>query len=1858
MLRCILLFLLLVCTATLCVADDAEQRVLERYKEILVKSPKRGTTFDRVYGHYVDTGQNTLLYQECQAATQNKPNDAGAWLLFGLVAERRNKTEEAAQAFQTAATLEPNNHLPMLYLGELLLNQRRIHEAITALEQAHERLQKNTGSKNDQRTVLQTLALAYTRFGNPQKSLEVWNQLADLFPNDPDILVQVAETLESEGRLDDALKQYRRLITMTDDPAERVRTSLAAIDIMLRQNNDESALADLDSLLGSLDTESYLADAVRDRIDRIFERSRDTKRQIDFYQKRIKQEPNDTSSLLRLVKTLRQTDKSAEAEKLLLDTIKVSPSNITLRLALIDLLAERKEISGAVEQFQAIDKLAPPQVDYLTRWGTLVLQHPDMTESERRTEAAKIWNRIVEPLPNNLAPNDPVALVQTADLFLRNKFEDEAERCYKNALALRPNDFAYREYLATFYHQQRRKDKVLETLRLAERSKAETGQLLLTLGYIDESANILRQAVEASPQDWTLQYRYLETLLRQNTPESFAEAVQVWNAGEKKIADDEQFALFLQQEVQLLKSLQKTAEVIKLVQSNLTTTPTVRSYWHLAVLHQAEGNLRAAVDAIEKALDQTPPLPLLRFAAELYEQNGSTDKTIALYQKLAQDDPARSGNYWQQIITLQIQRGELPLALESSQKLLGRGMENAERLRFVADLFLNVNRPAEAVKLLRQALTYEPGNADVLRILARTLAEADQHEEAIELLWRLYERLEHLPAKLSVIELLASEYNKTDRNGELVERLQQLSRNYERRREAMQSLVRVLSLRGEYDEAQAVLENMLDLPEDSKAESDSPHWTLRELVALSEKQNDFASAARYQEMLCQKSQDAKEQELLFYLYDKLGDTAKSKKLFFDQVLRQENLQDRLRLIDTMIRQGQYEMVLQVLDFLTIHEPEHWQIMFRRLLVEAYQNKPVESLVHEFRSKQFSDTSPPNQQLPTLLPGSRQPTSFIFYDVAPDDLNISLSVQEQFWSVLFHPEAQKARQDPARPISEISVVQTLQDAQFLSLGFLLRKAITEDFAAQNNNPAEMPQFRNTVETLRDMFPADSAEYDVLMDRLRLEVWLSDLLRLDTTHHVFPAGLLELQIDEHVCQHTIRQIVRKSALDGVADWQPALFQIFITECLNELIANQFTTELSSDVKLSEKLSQILDNLCYTYNIPPIPAEERNKMLNEATRLVKRSATDHQAGLAENNPLTLSQKTDRLLSIWSEFVENAGAETRTKHRHHLITRYGMFIWILQSQNRDADVKSLEQSFLKTAQSHPLWFAEHMFTLVHCIQPLNEETILFPLMDYIPLEMRLHQIETYVIEVLPFCTDIEEKRAFCQWLFRHLGSFLWMGQLKRYDIFTPSEQDLIRLPTARLWNYLLVPSTSQQGRVFRQFFGIDAYYAAQQQILNPDQMTRLAELDRSLQQMTDFAFYVLHELQLEPSDLTPALATPAERTVSLSRYRSELQGDRPIDRTIIYSLIQNPAAVNNFSPVDDLFFRILLIRRGLDTKAPFTGTKTENTFVPIQGNYTEQLFQFLENRKQSPVAADRNWSQHFSATFGDLLQRDTQPTGKTIIEPSSDTELLQIVQKLETEQKDRSLPLAEKTAQALLYVRLQRFDDAAAILDSMELTPADLPVREWIIACLAVQYAEPDSPLKQRGREAVERLLNFRLSERDTMNLVLLLQHYQRGEEAQKIYDHLAVTVSDQHLLSELFYRLNAQGELQKDNVVKIAQRILLNPAFLQNSRRLTSDIFLLEAAMKVLRQQNQAEAVVLVLETRLRGLQNKTDSRILLATLYQNLDRQEEAKALALELAQHPTLEPERRQKIVSLLLHFGLQRELEAMNRLLLEQNQQP
>ncbi|MDR1963873.1 MAG: tetratricopeptide repeat protein, partial [Planctomycetaceae bacterium] len=738
-----------------------EQQTADRFWEILVKSPRRGTTFDRVYAYYVDTGHAEQLLQYCQNLTEENPKYAKAWMLYGLTAERRGLIEDAANAFQNATQLDSKDTVAPFYLGELRMVQGRLSEAIDALEIAAQRQPTRT----EIRAVLQTLGRAYERFGEPQKSAAVWNKLEQLFPEDPEMLVQIAELLESENRFDEALKRYEKLIATAGDEFSRVRYVLALVDIKLKQGNEQDALENLNKLLDHLAPESWLAESVRDRIERIFIRNNDITGLVEFYRARLEKHSTDFEAVRRLALAMRQLGQLDDARQLLSTTIEKTPSHIPLRLTLIDFLIDLKEIAAAVEQYQVIDQLSPNNSDYLTRWGQLVLQNENVNEESRQAEAVKIWSRITDADPTN-----PVAAVTTADLLLRNKIYNEAEQFYQKAMALRPNDTAYREYLALFYHSRRQKEKGLETLRpLGEGDKqtidnlAQLGNLLQSLGYASESFQTFQRAAALFADDWQTQWRYIEAMIRRGTPPDMEEAAQRLTQAERLVETEEQFEAFLQQEVQFLKSTQKLAETtatlekqIEEIQNNKESVSLVRAFWRLAVYRQAEVKIQAAVTAIEKALDvePSPSNRLRRVAAELFEQNGDGEKALEAYQILAEEDTVRRVDHLKHLISLQIKLGQIDNAIETGRRLIGLGSGNPAYLRFYADLLLSVGRREEGMEILRQALRMEPGDVTTLALLAQTLAQDGKGNEAIEITWRLFERTDNLSGQLSIINTL------------------------------------------------------------------------------------------------------------------------------------------------------------------------------------------------------------------------------------------------------------------------------------------------------------------------------------------------------------------------------------------------------------------------------------------------------------------------------------------------------------------------------------------------------------------------------------------------------------------------------------------------------------------------------------------------------------------------------------------------------------------------------------------------------------------------------------------------------------------------------------------------------------------------------------------------------------------------------------------------------------------------------------------------------------------------------------------------------------------------------------------------
>ncbi|MDR3234123.1 MAG: hypothetical protein LBT46_10760, partial [Planctomycetaceae bacterium] len=1510
-----------------CCRLSAAEPVIERYLEVLHKDPKHGAVFDRVYRYYSDIGEADVFLNQCKIRTEQEPDKTAAQILYGLAAQRQGSLKIAAEAFRKAAQMETENYLPPFYLGEVLIADRQFRSGITALEEAVNRLKKTQASGKQLRDVLQTLGSTLLRFGEQKKAQAVWLELESLFPDDTEIVTQIAETLEAGGQLDEAVKRYQTLIDKTQDSYERVRLTLSVADLTLQKNsNPDEAAGILNELLNLLDAESYLLETVYERIERIYHRSKNTgelkanEALAAFYRSRLEINPNDTASVRHLAALLNND----EAEKLLKTAVEKLPKNVTLRSAFIDVLTAKKDFDEAVKQCQAIDEIDNGNVDNLTRWGLLYLQNTALDETRRKQEAVKIWQRI-----SNDIPDDPVSATVVADLCFRNNMTNEAEEFYRKAFELKPENFSYREHLAKFYYAAKRKADVLAVLLPEENSETDdtgnmiqTGALLLHFGYAAECCRRLagKSFENKIENNRELQRLFIEALLKRGKTEDIERAFKLFSQAEELIEDDQEFAEFLKQELALLRPLQRTGKFFKTVEQDAGQTQSpdsYRKYWKLAVYRHSEVKLSAASLAVEEALKRAVPKPpeaLQKFAAELYEQKGDTEKAVALYRQLAaQQTPQRNG-YLKHIASLQMQSGELEQALETSRTLFGSG--GAANVRYYAELLLSINRQNEAVGVLRQGLRNEPGNTELLQVLAQTLYNMNRKDEAFEIAYRQFESTKDFSGKLALLDTLCNTFqNESNNNGQKdvqtsgkIDALSNNLRLLKQNRETQFYLARVSANTGDNDSARQILEKILDFPDGNRSGSAvTDIIVLKELVKVTENQDDINAALRYQELLCSNNKNAGGEEHLFQLYEKAGETEKADKLFLELVLRQSGLPEKLEAIDTMIRRKEYEMVLKVLDFFEIHEPENWQLPLRRIVIQALKNEPLEASIDEFRRMEFADTV---QKSAASASGFTPPESFEFAATAPAAFLEPLAAEQNLYENILRKE---------KPETILDKVQSFDEARFAVLGLLLNEKIKKDFGGGNTPPAIWHHFRNTAESVRDSLPIDSKRTDILLERLQ---WEAMLLYLRDSEPIRKnAATFRQQINADTAQQNVRRIVRKLGLADVPQWDAPLFQILIMDSINECIADMFRKE-TDDKILENKLLQILNEYCGEKHLPQMMPDEYMQFVKLAEYIIKNARTQKTAA-EQDELLTQKKRLDILTAVWTKYGRSNTQRDRAVFENGTAQYYSHLIWLLRQYQRED--KTVTEILDSAAGRNPLWYVlkADMFSY-----PLDINPLLFvQLANCEALEEQLERLKPHILKACGYCNEnnrsgsrqVPEMRDA---IFQVLDSLLYPPRLRRYDIFAPHERELVGKMPEEIRRQLQMTGTSAEGLFARQLFGWEPYPSGSQRIFKSGQIKRVAELDYGLNQLLDFAVTIIAGLPVQQTLSQPPLAVLMK---PLAFYQAELTGAKPVSRSLITPLTNHIAFADDYSPADDFFFRIALLYRALDTKTRYIVTQSD---------------------------------------------------------------------------------------------------------------------------------------------------------------------------------------------------------------------------------------------------------------------------------------------------------------------------------------------
>jgi tetratricopeptide (TPR) repeat protein len=902
-------------------AEEAKEKAIaERFRKVLETNPRRGTALDRLYGYHVERGTLDKIIREYTEQGKKDPKDGVAWMIVGLFESQRGRDAAAVAAFRHAEAALPVNPIPSYYLGQSLVLVGQPDAATEAFERAITR----KPNRNDLLDIFQALGRVYQRSQRTEQALRVWNRLEKLFPDDARVQDQIATTLTEEGQFEQALPRLAKLIAQTEDKYRQSTLRMDAAELKVKLKRTPDALTDFEKLLSELEPDSWLYRDVRRRIEDVFMRNDDLAGLAKYYERWLEKNPTDVDAVARLAKSLSTQGRIPEARKWLEKGLEVAATNRALRQALVEQYVFEQNYAAAAAQYEAMDKADPNNPDTLRDWGKVLLRDQSRPEAERKAAAAAVWKRILDK-----KPKDAVTASQVAELLRAASATEDAIALYKKAIELAPNAAQYREYLGEYYHSLKRSAEAIETWRpiadgpnRSSKNLARLAEVLAGFGYRKEAIEAMADAVNLEKDDFNLLMTFAELLHLEGRND---EALKQIDVAAKLTSNPEEVEQILAAQIKVYQATEKLGEKIDELHNELEAgkEATAERWLRLARYFEANRQADKATEAIGKARDKDPKsVTVLTAAARIYEAGGDMLAAADANRKLAALDRRYRSEYLTSVAKLEQRLGRREQALQAGRDLLAASPGNPEVYKFFADLCFQLGDQEEGLEALRRSVRANPSDPQGLITLANALGERVRQGEAIELLWRAFEKTNELEGKLSVVERITQLYLENNQFDRLVERLERERREAEKTREMTMCIAQAYATAGDLGTARGQLERLL-------TENSRDVNLLGQLVGLCEQEGDVAAAVKYQRLVNAAAPNNHDHMLrLAQLLTRAGEAEEAADIWVKLVSEETEPHRNLSSIDQLLTAGKNDTALAIVSRLLVQKPGNWELLYR------------------------------------------------------------------------------------------------------------------------------------------------------------------------------------------------------------------------------------------------------------------------------------------------------------------------------------------------------------------------------------------------------------------------------------------------------------------------------------------------------------------------------------------------------------------------------------------------------------------------------------------------------------------------------------------------------------------------------------------------------------------------------------------------------------------------------------------------------------------------------------------------------------------------------------------------------------------
>ena len=873
------LFVFTLFLSAITVAQDgmSDEKIIERYKLMLSRKPKEGSTFDRVYQFYLEGAGLDAMLSDYLTEAKAKPNDSNLQLILGHIYKRLGKDVEAVTTYQRAVQLAPDNYYPHFALGKMHGTLRQHEEAIQELTQASKLSEQVQNVPPEELTVIyKALGHAFFRRDRVDEAIQAWKKISELDPDDIFARIELSDLFREQELYGQAIAQHEAIIQLKKNDAYRVCLSRREIGNIHEVKGDyQDAVKSFDAALALTSPGNWLRKDLQHRVIGIFAADSNWEGLIEYYQGKLEATPNEPELLGLLAAAYIENQQLEEGISTYRKGLELAPTDANLRLNLIASLRNAEKFEDAAAEYEVLSKQDPDDFGIYRELGELYLQ------LENQDKAKAVYQKMVDRDPNNASTH-----LILAEIYAGHEWIEDAAAQYEKAISLAPNNLDYIEYFGDFYLRQGNREKALETWnRMVADDNAiaanydRLAQLLKAKNFKAEAIAAIRKTVELMPDE----YRYHEALAKHLLENGDYDAALTEYTAAMKLAPNEFFAekmndkrieLYRRQGTLLDKIENIEAELEK---PGLADADIFAHHKQLAKMYLKLGNITYALEVLLKAKQFKPnDIGVNRWLATVYNRQGRRDEANAIYMSLIEIDSANAREYHVHIAKSYLNVLDFEAATASAKQVIANSPRNPEGHQLLAQIAKQSKNYDTAIDSLKQAIRLRPEAIDTRAELAAVYKLSGKLQQALAQYWRCWNLSDSVSDKLTFVKPLSEVYYDLGRRGDFAEKLKQMSKSNTSWVAPVLALAELHRMEGDLPSARFQLAQALN------KQRENPEL-LSHLVQISIELGDIQDALTYQQHLVKVDPDISNQQ-------KLGE------LLFDVGREQEAIQAWTKLL--------------------------------------------------------------------------------------------------------------------------------------------------------------------------------------------------------------------------------------------------------------------------------------------------------------------------------------------------------------------------------------------------------------------------------------------------------------------------------------------------------------------------------------------------------------------------------------------------------------------------------------------------------------------------------------------------------------------------------------------------------------------------------------------------------------------------------------------------------------------------------------------------------------------------------------------------------------------------------------------------